>query len=57
MFARHITLQLNPSLAKEFSVTFEREIVPLLKSRSEVARDKGQVGRGATSLKRKKQKE
>ena len=31
MFARHITLQLKPNLAKEFPVTFEKEIVPLLK--------------------------
>ena len=31
MFARHVTMQLKPSLAKEFPVTFEKEIVPLLK--------------------------
>ena len=31
MFARHITLQLKAPLAKEFPVTFEKEIVPLLK--------------------------
>jgi len=31
MFARHITLQLKPDLAKEFPLTFEKEIVPLLK--------------------------
>ena len=31
MFARHITLQLKPTLAKEFPVTFEKEILPLLK--------------------------
>jgi heme-degrading monooxygenase HmoA len=31
MFARHITWQLKPHLAKEFPVTFEKEIVPLLK--------------------------
>lgn len=31
MFARHITLELKPTLAKEFPATFEREIVPLLK--------------------------
>jgi heme-degrading monooxygenase HmoA len=31
MFARHITLQLKPNLAREFPVTFEKEIVPLLK--------------------------
>lgn len=31
MFARHVTLQLKPPLAKEFPVTFEKEIVPLLK--------------------------
>jgi heme-degrading monooxygenase HmoA len=33
MFARHITLQLKPPLAKEFPVAFEKEIVPLLKQR------------------------
>jgi len=31
MFARHITLQLKPNLANELTVTFEKEIVPLLK--------------------------
>jgi heme-degrading monooxygenase HmoA len=31
MFARHITLQLKPNSANEFTVTFEKEIVPLLK--------------------------
>jgi hypothetical protein len=31
MFARHVTMQLKPSLAKEFTVTFKKEIVPLLK--------------------------
>ena len=31
MFARHITLELKPTLAKEFPVTFEKEIVPLLR--------------------------
>jgi heme-degrading monooxygenase HmoA len=31
MFARHVTLQLKPYVAKEFPVTFEKEIVPLLK--------------------------
>jgi hypothetical protein len=31
MFARHVTLQLRPSLATEFPVMFEMEIVPLLK--------------------------
>jgi heme-degrading monooxygenase HmoA len=31
MFARHITLQLKPNFANEFTVTFEKEIVPLLK--------------------------
>jgi hypothetical protein len=34
MFARHSTLQLKPNLAKEFSVRFEKEIVPLLKKQS-----------------------
>jgi hypothetical protein len=33
MFARHITLQLKPGLAREFPVVFEREILPLLKDR------------------------
>jgi heme-degrading monooxygenase HmoA len=31
MFARHITLILRPNVAKEFTVTFEKEILPLLK--------------------------
>ena len=31
MFARLVTLQLKPSLANEFPVAFEKEIVPLLK--------------------------
>jgi hypothetical protein len=31
MFARHITLLLRPNVAKEFTVTFEKEILPLLK--------------------------
>jgi len=33
MFARHITLQLKPGLAREFPVVFEREILPLVKDR------------------------
>jgi hypothetical protein len=33
MFARHITLQLKPSLAREFPVAFENEILPLVKDR------------------------
>ncbi|MGB2633067.1 MAG: hypothetical protein WAM58_03940 [Candidatus Acidiferrum sp.] len=32
MFARLVTMQLRPSLASEFPVTFEKEIVPLLKT-------------------------
>ncbi len=36
MFARPITLQVEPNLATEFSATFEKEIVPLLKKRSGV---------------------
>jgi hypothetical protein len=31
MFARHITLLLRPNVAKELTVTFEKEILPLLK--------------------------
>ena len=31
MFARHITLELRPNVAKEFPVMFEKEILPLLK--------------------------
>ena len=31
MFACHITLELKPTFAKEFPVTFEKEIAPLLK--------------------------
>ncbi len=38
MFARHITLQLKPYLAEQFPLTFEKEIVPLLK------KQKGFVG-------------
>jgi quinol monooxygenase YgiN len=31
MFARHVTLQVKPNYATEFPVTFEKEILPLLK--------------------------
>ena len=31
MFARHITLQLKPTMVNEFPVTFEKEILPLLR--------------------------
>jgi len=31
MFARHVTLQLKSNLVREFPVTFEKEIVPLLR--------------------------
>jgi hypothetical protein len=31
MYARHVTLQLKPNFAKEFPITFEKEILPLLK--------------------------
>lgn len=31
MFARHLMLQLKPNVAKEFPVTFEKEILPLLR--------------------------
>jgi hypothetical protein len=31
MFARHVTLQLKPNLVNEFPVTFEKEILPLLR--------------------------
>ncbi len=31
MFARHVTLQLKPIMANEFPVTFEKEILPLLR--------------------------
>lgn len=31
MFARHLTFQLKPNMSKEFSVTFEKEIMPLLR--------------------------
>jgi hypothetical protein len=31
MFARHMMLQLKPNLANEFPVTFEKEILPLLR--------------------------
>jgi hypothetical protein len=34
MFARVVTMQLKPSLAKEFPVAFEKEILPLLKSQA-----------------------
>jgi heme-degrading monooxygenase HmoA len=30
MFARHLTWQLKPNVSKEFSVAFEKEIMPLL---------------------------
>jgi heme-degrading monooxygenase HmoA len=30
MFARHVTFQLKPTMAKEFPVTFEKEILPLV---------------------------
>lgn len=33
MFARHVTFQLKPSMANEFPVTFEKEILPLLHPR------------------------
>ncbi len=32
MFARLVTMQSKPSLANEFPLTFENEIVPLLKT-------------------------
>jgi heme-degrading monooxygenase HmoA len=31
MFARLVTLQLKPNMEKEFPVTFEKEILPLLR--------------------------
>jgi hypothetical protein len=31
MFARHVTLQLKPNMVNEFPVTFEKEILPLLR--------------------------
>ena len=31
MFGRHVTLQLKSNLVREFPVTFEKEIVPLLR--------------------------
>src|SRR6202795_5151553 len=31
MFARHMMLQLKPNMANEFPVTFEKEILPLLR--------------------------
>ena len=31
MFARQVMLQLKPNVAKEFPVTFEKEILPLLR--------------------------
>lgn len=31
MFARLVTMQMKPNLMKEFPVTFEKEILPLLK--------------------------
>lgn len=31
MFARHVTLQLKPNMFNEFPVTFEKEILPLLR--------------------------
>ena len=31
MFARHLTWQLKPNMSKEFSATFEKEILPLLR--------------------------
>jgi heme-degrading monooxygenase HmoA len=31
MFARHVTLQLKSALVNEFPVTFEKEILPLLR--------------------------
>jgi heme-degrading monooxygenase HmoA len=31
MYARHVTLQLKPNFATEFPITFEKEILPLLK--------------------------
>jgi len=31
MYARHVTLQVKPNYEKEFPITFEKEILPLLK--------------------------
>jgi hypothetical protein len=31
MFAREVVLQLKPNMSKEFPVTFEKEILPLLR--------------------------
>ncbi len=31
MFARHVTLQLKPNLAKEFPTVMEKEVIPMLK--------------------------
>jgi hypothetical protein len=31
MYARHVTLQLKPNYVTEFPVTFEKEILPLIK--------------------------
>lgn len=31
MFARHVTFQLKPNVAKEFSLAFENEMLPLLR--------------------------
>ena len=31
MFARHMMLQLKPNLVNEFPVTFEKEVLPLLR--------------------------
>jgi len=31
MFARHVTLQVKPNFATDFPITFEKEILPLLK--------------------------
>lgn len=57
MFARHITLQLKPPLAKESPVAFEKEIVPLLKQRKGfvdelllITSEKKEVVRRATEL-------
>ena len=33
MFARHVSLQLKPTMANEFPVAFEKEILPLLRAR------------------------
>jgi heme-degrading monooxygenase HmoA len=32
MFARHLTHQLKPNVSKEYSITFEKEIMPLLRN-------------------------